>query len=44
MKPIGSTFALLAIIVAGHTTAQAEDPLPSWNDGAAKKSHHRIRR
>jgi len=38
MKPIGNTFALLAIIVAGHTTAQAEDPLPSWNDGAAKKS------
>jgi len=38
MKSIRSTFALLAIIVAGHTTTQAEDPLSSWNDGAAKKS------
>jgi len=38
MKPIRSTFAVLAMIVAGHTTIQAQDPLPSWNDGKAKQS------
>jgi len=38
MKPIRSTFAMLAIAVAGLTTTQAQDPLPSWNDGAAKKA------
>ena len=38
MKPIRSTFALLAIVIAGLTTAYAQDPLPSWNDGPAKKS------
>jgi hypothetical protein len=30
--------ALLAISLAGSAFAQASDPLPSWNDGAAKKS------
>ena len=38
MKRIRSTFALLAIVLASHTTAQAQDPLPSWNDGKAKQS------
>ena len=38
MKPIASTFALLAIILAGHTVSQAQDPLPSWNDGPAKQA------
>ncbi len=38
MKPVRSTFVLLAIIFAGLTNIQAQDPLPSWNDGAAKKS------
>src|SRR4030095_5713937 len=32
------TFVLLAIVIAGLTTAYAQDPLPSWNDGPAKKS------
>ena len=30
--------ALLAISLAGSAFAQAPDPLPSWNDGATKKS------
>jgi phosphoglycolate phosphatase-like HAD superfamily hydrolase len=38
MKPVHNTFALLAIVVAGLTTTQAQDALPSWNDGATKKS------
>jgi len=38
MKPIRSTFALLAIVVAGLTTTYAQDPLPSWNDGPAKQA------
>ena len=38
MKPIRSTFALLAIVLAGLTTAQAQDPLSSWNDTAPKKA------
>ena len=38
MKPILNKFALLAIVIAGLTTAYAQDPLPSWNDGPAKKS------
>jgi hypothetical protein len=38
MKPIRSTFALLAIVLAGHTAIQAQDPLPSWNDGKTKQS------
>jgi len=30
---------MLAIVIAGHITlAQAQDPLPSWNDGAAKQA------
>ncbi len=38
MKLIRNTLALLAITLAGFTTTQAQDPLPSWNEGAAKKS------
>jgi phosphoglycolate phosphatase-like HAD superfamily hydrolase len=38
MKTIRNKFVLLAIVIAGLTTAYAEDPLPSWNDGAAKQA------
>ncbi len=39
MKLIRSTLTMLAIVIAGHITlAQAQDPLPSWNDGAAKQA------
>ena len=38
MKPIRDTFALLAIAFASLTIARAQDPLPSWNEGPAKKS------
>src|SRR6266550_4058219 len=38
MKPIRNKFVLLAIVVAGLTTTQAQDPLPSWNDGPAKQA------
>jgi phosphoglycolate phosphatase-like HAD superfamily hydrolase len=39
MKSIRSTLSLLAIIIASHLTlAQAQDPLPSWNDGTAKQA------
>jgi len=38
MKLIRSTFVLLAIALAALTTAYAQDPLPSWNDGPAKKA------
>src|SRR5438552_18678617 len=38
MKLIRNTLALLAIVLAGLTTTYAQDPLPSWNDGPAKKS------
>ncbi|HEU0037763.1 MAG TPA: haloacid dehalogenase-like hydrolase, partial [Verrucomicrobiae bacterium] len=38
MKRNRSAFALLAIALAGLTTTQAQDPLPSWNDGPAKQA------
>ena len=39
MKSIRSILTLLAIVLAGHITiAQAQDPLPSWNDGGAKQA------
>jgi phosphoglycolate phosphatase-like HAD superfamily hydrolase len=38
MKSIRDKFVLLAIVIAGLTTAYAQDPLPSWNDGPPKKS------
>ena len=38
MKTIRNKFVLLAIVIVGLTTAYAQDPLSSWNDGQAKKS------
>src|SRR5450432_152736 len=38
MKSISCLLALAATCVAGLATVNAQDPLPSWNDGAAKKS------
>jgi phosphoserine phosphatase len=38
MKPIHKTIALLLIAFSGITTAYAQDPLPSWNDGPAKQA------
>jgi hypothetical protein len=38
MKTIRNKFVLLAIVIAGLTTAYAQDPLPSWNDSPARKS------
>src|SRR5271167_4561180 len=38
MKSICITFTLMAIAFAGHSTARAQDPLPSWNDGPTKQA------
>src|SRR4029077_5739294 len=38
MKTIRNKFVLLAIVIAGLTTTQAQDPLPSWNDGPTKQA------
>ena len=38
MKTTRSIIALLAFTVASVTIARAADPLPSWNNGSAKKS------
>ena len=38
MKSIRNLIVVLAITFASLTIARAQDPLPSWNDGAAKKS------
>jgi phosphoglycolate phosphatase-like HAD superfamily hydrolase len=38
MKFNRNIFTLLAIALAGLTTTQAQDPLPSWNDTAPKKA------
>ena len=38
MKSICNTFALLAIAIVSLTATYAQDPLPSWNDGAAKQT------
>jgi hypothetical protein len=38
MKPIRKTIVLLVISLARFTNTQAQDPLPSWNDTAPKKS------
>ncbi len=38
MKPIRNKFVLLAIVIAGLTTAYAQDPLSSWNDGSTKQA------
>src|SRR5881227_2115412 len=38
MKTIRNKSVLLSIVIAGLTTAYAQDPLPSWNDGLAKQA------
>jgi hypothetical protein len=38
MKSIRITFTLLAIALVGHSTARAQDPLPSWNDSPTKQA------
>src|SRR5437867_9154557 len=38
MKTIRDKFVLLAIVIAGLTTAYAQDPLSSWNDGPTKQA------
>jgi phosphoglycolate phosphatase-like HAD superfamily hydrolase len=39
MKSIRCTLSLLVIAIVSHISiAQAQDPLPSWNDGAAKQA------
>ena len=38
MKLIFSTVAMLTLVVGGATSAKAQDPLPSWNDGPAKQA------
>src|SRR5215831_2854047 len=38
VKLIFSTVAMLTLVVGGTTSAKAQDPLPSWNDGAAKQA------
>jgi hypothetical protein len=38
MKSVRITFTLLAIALLGYSTARADDPLPSWNDGPAKRA------
>src|ERR1700722_8026936 len=38
MKSVRITSTLLAIILLGYSTARAEDPLPSWNDGPTKQA------
>src|SRR5947207_2108693 len=38
MKPIRITVVLLAFALAGLTSTQAQDLLPSWNDGPTKQA------
>jgi phosphoglycolate phosphatase-like HAD superfamily hydrolase len=38
MKTIRNAIAVLALILASLTIARAQDPLPSWNDGAARQA------
>src|SRR4051794_23285121 len=38
MKTIPCVFGLLTVALVSLTATKAEDALPSWNDGAAKKS------
>jgi phosphoglycolate phosphatase-like HAD superfamily hydrolase len=38
MRPLRITFTLLAMALLGHSTARAQDPLPSWNDGPGKQA------
>ena len=38
MIRIRTAFAVLALAIVSSSTVRAQDPLPSWNDGAAKKA------
>ncbi|RYD77804.1 MAG: haloacid dehalogenase-like hydrolase, partial [Verrucomicrobiaceae bacterium] len=38
MKTIRTSLGVLTLILAGLTAGQAQDPLPSWNDGPAKQA------
>ena len=38
MKYFTRILAILALMISGIDTIHAQDPLPSWNDGASKKS------
>jgi haloacid dehalogenase-like hydrolase len=38
VKTLRGTFALLAVSLASLTATQAQDPLPSWNEGKTKES------
>src|SRR5271156_2103179 len=38
MKSVRMKLAVLSLAFVGLTAARAQDPLPSWNEGAAKKS------
>jgi phosphoglycolate phosphatase-like HAD superfamily hydrolase len=38
MKLTRLTLPLLVIVLFGHTTARAQDPLPSWNAGPTKQA------
>jgi phosphoserine phosphatase len=38
MKSIRSMLTILAIVIASRTISVQADPLPSWNDGAAKQA------
>jgi hypothetical protein len=40
MKAIHITFTLLAIALLDHSTARAQDPLPSWNDDPNHQASH----
>ena len=38
MKLLRNAFALLLVALVGQTFANAQNPLPSWNDGPAKQA------
>ena len=38
LAPLYALTCMVAMLFGGVATAQAKDPLPSWNDGAAKQS------
>jgi phosphoglycolate phosphatase-like HAD superfamily hydrolase len=38
MKLTFSTLTMLALVAGGVTSAKAQDPLPSWNDGPSKQA------
>src|ERR1700753_3202846 len=38
MKSLRITLILLALTLVSHGAAEAQDPLPSWNDGPTKQA------